>query len=184
MDEESLRGISHAFLSSNLPQMNKDPVVFFLQQARASLSSCWQHAMLWCKKALRSPPPFSLSSKVNCQEARLYRHELVVVSLLITTIGLMLVHASFVSANRVHMELDVPSSAVREVVVTVEGAVLKPGRYHFKKGVDIEEIINVVGVQPDADLSKVQFKQTVQKSRKIRVPRGKKKRGNRVQKTL
>lgn len=54
--------------------------------------------------------------------------------------------------------------------ITVEGAVEHPGRLEIAKGALLKEALAMVGVQPDADTSKLMLAKSVRKNQKVWVP--------------
>ncbi len=55
------------------------------------------------------------------------------------------------------------------IVVTVRGAVERPGRYHFERGVKLEEVLHLAGLTSAADVSNLDFQQKITKNRKVKV---------------
>lgn len=55
------------------------------------------------------------------------------------------------------------------IVVSVKGAVTHPGLYHFKEGTKMSEVLEVVGVEEEADLSKLDLNQKVKKGQKLTI---------------
>lgn len=81
-------------------------------------------------------------------------------------------HALRVTSNEVILE-QFPSNAIQEIVITIEGAIAEPGRYHFKKGVKIREVLGSVQLLDDADISRLNLDQSIKKGRKLKIPKRK-----------
>lgn len=98
-----------------------------------------------------------------------FRESLAVYSIL-AVMTLMILHAWKGENEQEISELDTIMPYEINVVVTIEGAVEHPGRYHFKKGSSIKEAIYAAHPLPEADLKKVNLEQKICRSRKIKVP--------------
>lgn len=104
------------------------------------------------------------------QQSALKNSETISVLILVALLGAMTLHALKVSVNEFTLETQLQSRAIQAVVVTIEGAVVKPGRYHFKKGASVKEVLDSIELLPEADDSKINKDQVLKKSRKIKIP--------------
>jgi hypothetical protein len=55
------------------------------------------------------------------------------------------------------------------VVVSVKGAVAKPGLYHFKESATLAEVLEAAEVEKDADLTKFDLNSRVKRGQKLLV---------------
>lgn len=104
------------------------------------------------------------------QQALLKNRETISVLILVALIGAMTLHALKVSVNELSVETQIQSCAMKAIVVTIEGAVAKPGRYHFKKGTTLKDVLSSIELLPEADVSKMNMEQVLKKCRKIKIP--------------
>lgn len=59
------------------------------------------------------------------------------------------------------------------VVIKIEGAVQKPGKYHVLEGIKVKEAIQKAYPLPDSDLERFKHDQIIKKGMKIKVSRKK-----------
>lgn len=91
-------------------------------------------------------------------------------------LSVMSLHALRVTRKESFHEEVYFTNASREIVVSIEGAVAQPGRYHFKKGTTLMEALKQAKLLPEADLSRFKVDTPIKRSRKIKVPCKKQKR--------
>lgn len=99
----------------------------------------------------------------------IHLRESIIVYVLVTFFGLMCFHSLRVTL-REKAPFDSSSCATQIIVISVEGAVEFPGRYHFKKGTKIGEVLKQIPLQEQADLSRLNLDRVILKSRKLKIP--------------
>jgi protein involved in polysaccharide export with SLBB domain len=57
------------------------------------------------------------------------------------------------------------------VTVHIAGAVNKPGAYRVRKGVELKEILDLAGLEADADIHRLNLQAKVRNGQQIKVPR-------------
>ena len=82
-------------------------------------------------------------------------------SLLLIMASLILISKMSASRAASHISLNEPRQ--KEILVTIEGAVKKPGTYSFAVGSSIEEILKKAKPQPSADLKDLLLLGTIEK---------------------
>ncbi|MGK5595223.1 MAG: hypothetical protein ACSNEK_07700 [Parachlamydiaceae bacterium] len=110
----------------------------------------------------------------------LHYREIISVCLICFFLTILCLHAFKISCAQSFF--DHQDECLRQtVVVTVRGAVFRPGRYHFEKGVKLEEVLLAAELMPNAEVSNLDFQQKITKSRRIKVPQQRRsKQGRRV----
>lgn len=59
------------------------------------------------------------------------------------------------------------------VVIQVKGEVARPGRYHFREGTALKEVIAQASPLPQADLARLDLTKKVRKGMRVHVPKQK-----------
>lgn len=93
-------------------------------------------------------------------------HEWLAVVLILSIFSFLIINTAAQPARAV---LPVPSAS-SEFEVFVRGAVAYPGIYRLPSPLLLGEILEIAGVEPDADLRRFNKNQKVQRSRQIKVP--------------
>lgn len=60
--------------------------------------------------------------------------------------------------------------SLSEVVVNIQGAVARPGRYKVKIGTSVKEAIELAKVLPEANLNRIKLEKEIMKARSIKIP--------------
>lgn len=97
-------------------------------------------------------------------------HEKLSVLLLMGIMIAIIVQASRPSAEQSLSKLLSYHETITEVIVTIEGAVARPGRYHVKIGSTLKDVLEEAKVLPEANLKKIRMDQKIDKPRHIKVP--------------
>lgn len=60
-----------------------------------------------------------------------------------------------------------------QLVISITGAVLNEGRYHFEKGTTLRQALQQVKLTPDADISRLFLDKELKRGQKVRIPKKK-----------
>ena len=92
-----------------------------------------------------------------------------VVTLLVSIMFFMTCYQIFRSEKRVIPDGSAQTYLVEMINVDVSGRVFKPGLYTFKKGALLSDLLDVIDLEEDADISKLKLKQKLRNNQKVNI---------------
>jgi NADH:ubiquinone oxidoreductase subunit F (NADH-binding) len=104
------------------------------------------------------------------KEEKILFREWIVMALFLGCLG-MLICSSMISQSRAMkcVELSVHQADVKKVLVTISGAVKRPGSYLVPVGSSVREAVKLAGISKDADRKNIPYKRVILGSCEIEV---------------
>lgn len=97
-------------------------------------------------------------------------HEWLIICLLLSILGSIILIA-YIREEPSLPPTDTPHELISSTLqVVIGGAVAKPGAYIMEKGDTIEDLLNLAGPLPEADLRHLRLKRKLRDGQKIKVP--------------